>query len=848
MVEVKPEDKGLRFLQTPSTGSEQSNTPSENSSSDSEASRRGRRKIARISTEADEAPELTQRIPSPYAFARDPPKPSNRHSGEYLLSPESITSPKTSHRHETRADHSHAAPKSTPNRPQIFRTASTGQVFSEPNGIARSDNIVGEPASNAKEASQVRDKAQSSRYSFTKADLEKREPRVKFSEGDDSESQTLKFDPKDRPSSIRRLTDTAATLPRVNLEMKKSKPSPLQTPLASDREVKKARPSPLRTSFADDLDETLRGRVGDNHDPLRIAEIKHQDFRGVSPATPRGAPLTPPASPRPRELSYPIENSTRPLRSRPPTANNPVYSATPSSLPTIHDAPAVNQSPAKAHNPSDRYGSHPQPTEDRARTQLRLSSSIRSDSSPPIPSAGATGPSPKKSTNVSIVLPYPEDNIPMMPNYEDHVYSPSASKPSAPLPVTRSRSPTLPSDHSETSRSSKDGPARPRLHARHHTYAEGIPQSKDSSTRSVSDNTGKSSPVDKPLLHVCPRSEYSVKYNDWFTLEHYQDIDICADCLEAVFLPSKFGKFFKRAPARRLGKPRKCDFSSPWMRLAWLLTLKEKRDDLKLFIALVDVAMVEKPCPGDKEEKRSWYSVYDESRNHVPGFHACSNCVSNVEALLPSLEGSFTRIHQPEPRQPHTCDLQPKNKAFASYLDALIEIDTLARLHRRPPDLRHFVTLIRKNKQKSLPICARDNLMVQQRWYFIPQLPELTACESCFEVVVYPAIKAGHPIADKFNPKMQLVRESSLGTSCQLYSPRMRDVWRRATERDDWSLLAREARERKATEMHLQSRHKALRNQADDMRRWSPRSQSKDELHKVDREVEKIAEEWKHWE
>ncbi|KAL9065540.1 MAG: hypothetical protein Q9157_007442 [Trypethelium eluteriae] len=837
MVEVKPEDKDL-----------QSNTPSEHSSSDSEVSRRGRRKIARISTETDKAPEFTQRKPSPYAFARDPPKSSNRHSGEYLLSPESITSSKTARRYETRSDYGHAAPNSTPSRPRIFRTASTGQASSNFNGIATSDDVVGDFGSNTKEANQVRDKAQSSRYSFTKADLEKKEPRVKFSEGNDSESQTLKFDPKDRPSSIRRLTDTAATLPRVTLGTNKSKPSPLQTPSASDREAKRARPSPLRTSFADDLDEALRTKTGDNRDPLRSAEIKHRDFRGVSPAAPRGAPLTPPDSPHPREPNHPDYSSTRSPRSKPPPVSYAVNNSTPSSFPTRHDASTVNQSLARADNPPDRYGSCPQPTKDRARTQSRLSSSIRSDSTPPIPSAGIPGPSPKKPSNVSIVLPYPEDNIPMMPNYEDHVYSPSTGKSSAPLSVTRSRSPTLPSDHSETSRSSREGPSRPRLHARHHTVAEGIPQSKDSSKRAVSDNTEKSSPVDKPLLHVCPRSEYSVKYNDWYTLEYYQDIDICPDCLEAVFLPSKFGKFFKKAPARRLGKPRKCDFSSPWMRLAWLLTLKEKRDNLNLFAALAAVAAVEKPCPGDKEEKRSWYSVYDDSRNHVSGFHACSNCVSNVEALLPSLQGSFTRIHQSEPRSPLTCDLQPKSKPFASYLDSLIDIDTLARLHRRSPDIRPFISLIRKNKQKPLPACARDNLMVQQRWYFIPQLPELTACESCFEVVVYPAIKEGHPIAEKFNPKMQPVRENSLGTSCQLYSPRMRDVWRRATERDDWSLLAREARERKATEMHLQNRHKALRNQADDMKRWSPKSQSKEELHRVDREIEKIAEEWKRWE
>ena len=844
MVEVKLDEKDLRSLHTPSTGSENSKTPSETSGSDSEASRRGRRKIARIDIENDQVPEFVQRKPSPYAFAQNPPKATDRHSGEYLLSPESLISPKTSLRTENLAAYGVATSKSTPSKPQISRAASTSKTASE---FARSPGSedVDEANLSTAEATKLRPKTKSNRYSFTKAELNKKEARVKFSEGEDSGSQTLKFDPRDRPSSIRRSTDAATTLPRIALEAKNSKPRPLQASFANDPEAKRPRPSPLKASFADDLDEAFLRKTGEKRESIYTTGSK--DARAVSSAAPRTTPLTPPESPRLKPQRQP-DDSPRTTYSRSGSANDPVNNTQPSTPPSsTRTEPAPYITPGQHSSPSDRYATHPQSLKERVRTQSSLSSSMRTDSLPPFASTDSSTAAPKKPSNVSIVLPYPDDNVSMMPNHEDHIYSPSFSRPSPNVPLPRSRSPTLPSNLSDVSRSSKDSSSRPRLPPRHHTFAGGFPQSKDSSRRSVSDNTDKASPVEKTQVHACPRADYSVNYSDWYTLDNCENIDICPDCLEKVFLPSKYGRFFKRAPAKQLGKPRKCDFSSPWMRLAWLLSLREKRDGLDLFAALSEVAADERPCPGDEEEKRSWYSVKDDSKNHVSGFHVCSNCVSNVEALLPSLRGSFTRVHQPEPRSPRKCDLQSKDKHFAFYLDTLIDIDTRARLDRRVPDLRPFVSLIKKDHHKPPPRCAKDNLLLGQRWYFIPQLPELTVCESCYDAVVYPAMKSDHPIAGKFNLKMQLARENSLGTSCQLYSPRMREVWRRATERDDWALLAREARDRKSTEMHLQAKHKTLRIQREDVRRWSQEPHSKEEA-RLNRELERIAEEWRRWE
>ena len=845
MVEVKPKDQEKRFVWTPTTESDKSKSSSETSSSDKEASGRGRRKIAQIAIGKEDAPEFVQRRPSPYAFAQDPPKPGNRHSGEYLLSPESIVSPKTSSRVETLADYGKSASKTTTSTPGISRSVSTNQSSPRPTDRLDSKHTVDGNSSKTGDSKRLREKVNSSQYSFTKAELDQKEPKVKFSEGEDSGSQTLQFDPRDKPSSIRRVTDTATTLPQPTFNIKNSKPSSLQTPLTHDLEVKNPRPNHIQTSFADDLDEELRRKSSERRDSLYGPGVKRQENREASSAASRGAPLTPPETPRRHAPNRLGDSPTRQSHSRPGSGNSSANNSRPSSpVPTIRDDKVSTSVPKQHTSSSDRNQTYPPTSKDRPKTHARPSSCLRSDSLPPIGSTD-TGVPPKKSSKLSIVLPYPDDNVSIMPNHEDHIYSPSLSKTSTYPPLPRSRSPTLPSDTSDVSHSSKDSSARPRVQPRHHTLAE-LPQSKDPSRRSTSDNTQKSSPAEKSQLPPCPRADYTHKHSDWYTLEHCQDIDVCPDCLENVFLPSKYGRFFKRAPSKRAGKPRKCNFSSPWMRLAWLLSLTEKRDNLDLFVALSDVEADERPCPGDEEEKRSWYSVREDSGDHVMGFSACSHCVSNVEALLPSLRGSFTRVNQSEPRMPRKCDLRPKNKQFASYLDTLVDIDTRARFERRIPDLRPFISLIKKSNPEPLSTCSKDNLLVAQRWYFIPQLPELTVCEPCYEAVVYPAIRDRYLIADKFNPKMEPVRESSLGTSCQLYSPRMKDIWRRAIERDDWALLAREAKDRKATEMHLQAKHRALRTEG--MKKRSQGVQSKEESYRLDRELEKIAEEWRRWE
>lgn len=93
--------------------------------------------------------------------------------------------------------------------------------------------------------------------------------------------------------------------------------------------------------------------------------------------------------------------------------------------------------------------------------------------------------------------------------------------------------------------------------------------------------------------------------------------------------------------------------------------------------------------------------------------------------------------------------------------------------------------------------CPRDEPIRHELWYTMAHIPEVTVCEECFMDVVYPELVAdveansgGGPsegqvvnsVARNFYQKAQLIRPP---TVCQMASPWMRDLFRRACKRHD---------------------------------------------------------------
>ncbi len=335
------------------------------------------------------------------------------------------------------------------------------------------------------------------------------------------------------------------------------------------------------------------------------------------------------------------------------------------------------------------------------------------------------------------------------------------------------------------------------------------------------------------VLLPCPRPTPVAGFTDWYTMKGNLSFSICPSCRQTAFRAG-YEKIFERSPPESPATKRRCDFSSPWIRMAILLTTTKKRADPELISAMADIIVEELPCPGKVPAEGQWYRVVNaESGKQVSGFDVCPCCVRNVETMFPVLRGIFQKSRSRHPHHERTCDLRADSKRFTMYIDLLESIANHATEFRRPPDMLRFTDLA--EKMASIPECSRDDMLLDQRWHIIPQIPELTVCEDCYQEVVRPAARQGYSVAVQFSRKPHRAGRRDEGISCQLYSPRMRRVFMEACRRDDLAGLRDAAVARHQVERELQERVREVQRA---------------DIGYEERlgEATELVEEWKRWE
>ncbi|KAK0101206.1 hypothetical protein ONS95_012813 [Cadophora gregata] len=339
-------------------------------------------------------------------------------------------------------------------------------------------------------------------------------------------------------------------------------------------------------------------------------------------------------------------------------------------------------------------------------------------------------------------------------------------------------------------------------------------------------------------LPTCPRTHFTRGRNDWLTLPQCPSFDICPSCFNSIIAPTDFRNLFIPAARRPPDVEVLCDFgSSPWYRIAWLLTRKERRRDLNLFYGLANIAASYPPCLGKHEAIRQWHSVIDHKTGApVRGFDVCFSCVKSVEVLLPTIRGVFVRTETtPSPR---ICDLRFDSKRFVQYFDALETTADLASYHDDAPDTRDLASLARR--LALFEECQQDKDLLDRRWHMITQLPEFTVCEECFDEVVWPELEENKAIPLMFNKNLQRLPKAS----CQLYSAKMRGIFRLAVDSGDYKMLASKARERKKIESAYKANLGELRRQ----KGFGSSGGNASVTGVVEREVGRLEEEWRKWE
>lgn len=290
---------------------------------------------------------------------------------------------------------------------------------------------------------------------------------------------------------------------------------------------------------------------------------------------------------------------------------------------------------------------------------------------------------------------------------------------------------------------------------------------------------------------------------------------ICPDCYEAVFANTEFQNQFVPAPIRSGGQLISCDFgSSPWYRIAYLMTRKQQYPDLRLLQGIASVAARSQACAGSQLATRIWYSMMaPNSRHPIQTFNVCLGCAKMVEVLLPNLAGVFVPLDSHEPTR-GVCELHfaPDRKRFFTYFSEMEATSDQALVRRTAPNITELADRIRTISLHEE--CLRNTPIPNRKWHVLQRVPDFTVCEECFDAVVWPMIEAGDPseVPTNFYKSRQLRPVAA----CQLYSERMRKVFLQACQYDDFVYLASCVARRLETLADVKARYGELQRQDQD--------------------------------
>ncbi|KAF1925410.1 uncharacterized protein M421DRAFT_423731 [Didymella exigua CBS 183.55] len=760
----------------------------------------GRGNMPRLRTDVESDPILfTKRLSTPYSYT--PQKESAAPaSAAFMLSPEPITPANTSKPRTTAS--SEKDQNARPSQSIPVRTRRDSFTRSAPQ-LARND-VFDDSTSEAEDTAHLRiNERKPARYSFVKSEAQKEDLRTNLRESQ-SRPELVRQDSTQRPPTARTGYENSYYH------------SPRSSSSSVNSEKRWSRPAPVDTGYV--------------NSPRPSSRPSSPMYRAPSPRLP----------PRLRES---------PPGSRPSSRGNATRPASPLAWSTTVRPPSPRQAHQVPITEADWHSTYPPVNaNDRSRPPSRFGRH-ETIQIPLAPRVDIQSPSPVRPNNP---LPYPvEDHHAdvWMPGEEHFQFNYSTV--SSPREVFRD-APRVASPSIANSPRQGDG-FRERAPRPRTPRPEEAPRKRRSRSNSVdskrsSDGRTKSSRavalIDRPLPN-CSRPTATDRYDDWYSLSDYRNFDVCPSCYDGAFAGTLFAREFSQTRKYERPTERFCDFNSAWMRLAWLLTIKQRRQSIDLIYALADIADSERLCPGDREvstERMTWYGIADQRDGlHVANFAVCSADVKNLEALFPGTRGYFTRLPSSSAYglEKHTCSLRTTSHRFPKYLDLLVALDAESQSTGQRLNISKFIKLARENAFKGE--CARSKAFVRKAWHFIPQLPEFTVCEECYDECVW--LKSG-ALPRLVNKSIQLVpnEDLELGTSCALYSGRMRRVWDVAVKEDDFKYLERKVLERRRKEVLLaKERRDILQWLAGQEKGCRGYERAKDELKDLERE-------WKDWE
>ncbi|KAL2127768.1 hypothetical protein VTI74DRAFT_10184 [Chaetomium olivicolor] len=355
----------------------------------------------------------------------------------------------------------------------------------------------------------------------------------------------------------------------------------------------------------------------------------------------------------------------------------------------------------------------------------------------------------------------------------------------------------------------------------------------------------------------CPRQQPQAGHRDWIGLNdaRFSLFNVCPTCYNSAVRPTPYANAFI-TKAGALAVPSnvavRCDMSRFWVRVAGMVLLtmnQDRRHDITLLARVAGIVAQDGKCPNSQlvseqqplaTTQRTWYTVQDPQTGAqpLPGWTVCGHCVLNIQACCPSVAPAWAPL-RPEAATRASCAMVPSDcyddTRTMQILQQIGGCAVSAAILRRP-DLSQLIGWLRANPPpprggsglahpSSFPgmgaaahvngLCPRNIPSTTLRCYTMQGLVDFTVCEQCYSDVIRPDVDNGISMARQFDADPSAIAS---GFTCQLYSDRMRQVWREAASTGNLAYLQQKVSERRMKERDLQMKTMQFRQQANQFR------------------------------
>jgi hypothetical protein len=326
----------------------------------------------------------------------------------------------------------------------------------------------------------------------------------------------------------------------------------------------------------------------------------------------------------------------------------------------------------------------------------------------------------------------------------------------------------------------------------------------------------------QPANVPCPRKVPQPGFPDWFGLTdpRFQYFNVCPSCYHSQIRPTQYAGAFAQKPPAPPHLALRCDFSRFWVKMAGLVLMTMNQDgrlDATLLARVSAIIVHDGLCPNTHlpsgnvpppRVTRMWYTIRDPATGvtPLPGWTVCSHCVLNMQTLCPTISNAWVPTSQTPVEG--SCAFVPSDLFDDQYTSqqlqyaatcvvmsaqaGRVDMSALANgLRDNPPPARGGVAG-RPWQAPSGP-CPQNYPSSTLKCYVMRDLFDFTVCEKCFAEVIKPDQDRGLELARRFDSGPSTM---SSGFTCQLYSPRMRQIWAQAASTGDLAFLAQKVRER----------------------------------------------------